>query len=261
VLDPTKRWAHGADIRIGTAGWSLTPAVAARFEGTGQHLERYAHVLRCAEINSSFHRSHRFETYRKWAGMVPDDFRFSVKLPRTITHEGRLTNVEALLDQFLEEAAGLQDKFAVLLVQLPPKQALDLEVVEPFMRRLRDRFDGLVACEPRHASWFDDAANEFLIAHRVSRVAADPVLFPGADRPAGWLGEPHSLDEAVHYYRWHGSPRRYYSKYEPDWIAEQARAMKSLPEGSNVWCIFDNTASGAAIEDAVEFQGLAVGRR
>ncbi|MDB5818734.1 MAG: hypothetical protein JWQ11_2374, partial [Rhizobacter sp.] len=76
------------DIRVGTAGWSLTAAVADRFAGQGQHLARYARVLRCAEINSSFHRSHRFETYRKWASMVPDEFRFSVKLPRTITHEG-----------------------------------------------------------------------------------------------------------------------------------------------------------------------------
>ena len=77
-------------MRIGTAGWSITREAAASFTGSGQHLQRYARVLNCAEINSSFYRSHRVQVYEQWAAQTPAGFRFSAKLPRSITHEGRL---------------------------------------------------------------------------------------------------------------------------------------------------------------------------
>ena len=79
-----------ADIRVGTAGWSIPRASALHFGGPGTHLERYARSLRCAEINSSFHRPHAAATYAKWRDSTPRDFRFAVKMPRTITHELKL---------------------------------------------------------------------------------------------------------------------------------------------------------------------------
>ena len=79
-----------ADVRIGTAGWSIPRAAAFRFESAGTHLERYSRLLRCAEINSSFHRPHAAATYAKWRDSTPPDFRFAVKMPRTITHELKL---------------------------------------------------------------------------------------------------------------------------------------------------------------------------
>ncbi len=74
-------------IRIGTAGWSIPKTVARRFRGAGSHLERYARLMLCAEINTSFYRSHSFETYQKWARLTPVGFRFAVKIPQLITHE------------------------------------------------------------------------------------------------------------------------------------------------------------------------------
>lgn len=74
-------------ILVGTAGWSISRASAYRFTGDGSHLQRYARVLGCAEINSSFHRSHAAATYGKWAMSTPPHFRFAIKIPRTITHE------------------------------------------------------------------------------------------------------------------------------------------------------------------------------
>jgi uncharacterized protein YecE (DUF72 family) len=85
---------HGA-IRIGCAGWNLPSAKADAFPGPGSHLERYARVLRAVEVNSSFYRPHRRETWERWAGSVPVDFRFSVKVPRQITHFRRLRDPEA----------------------------------------------------------------------------------------------------------------------------------------------------------------------
>ena len=149
--------------RIGTAGWSIPRAVADGFPGDGSHLERYAGVLNCAEINSSFHRSHRPEVYARWAAQTPAGFRFAVKLPRTITHDQRLRATRALLTRFMAEAAGLGDRLGVLLVQLPPSLVFEARPVRTFFELLAGMFCGGVVCEPRHATWFEPAADHLLV--------------------------------------------------------------------------------------------------
>src|SRR4029078_9092426 len=106
-------------FRIGTAGWSVPSSYLDRVPPGGSHLERYARRLSAVEINSSFHRAPRRIAYQRWAQSVPADFRFAVKLPKTITHEAGLADCGALLDRFVDEVTGLGDKLAVLLVQLP----------------------------------------------------------------------------------------------------------------------------------------------
>jgi uncharacterized protein YecE (DUF72 family) len=243
-------------MRIGTAGWSITRETAESFPGDGQHLQRYARVLRCAEINSSFYRSHRVETYERWAAQTPGDFRFAVKVPRAITHDARLRAAREPLKRFTAEIAGLGDKLGVVLVQLPPSFAFEARPVGTFFRLLRERFDGAVVCEPRHASWFTPAADRPLVALRVSRAAADPARLPAAADPGGWLGPDGDGRGATPYYRWHGSPRMYWSRYAPDWLRGRAAALQKWPAQADAWCIFDNTASGSAIVNALELQAL-----
>jgi uncharacterized protein YecE (DUF72 family) len=247
------------DLRLGTAGWSIPREVAERFPGEGRHLARYARVLRGAEINSSFHREHRPEQYARWAEEVPDGFRFSVKLPRTITHQAKLRDVDELLDRFLEQAGALGDRLGVLLVQLPPSLAYDPAVATPFLDGLRSRTEGLaIACEPRHPSWFEAAADADLAAHRVARVAADPARVPQAATPGGWLGESGDGRGALLYWRWHGAPRMYWSRYEPDWVEARAREVAAWPNATEAWCIFDNTAGSGALPNVLEL-GEALG--
>ncbi len=105
-------------------------------------------------------------------------------------------------------------------------------------------YDGAVVCEPRHATWFSPSVIAVLDTYRVSRVAADPALVPEGEVPASWL--------KVAYFRLHGSPRKYWSRYGEDYIATLAAAVRNLPAAEEVWCVFDNTASGAAIENARE---------
>ncbi|WKB52543.1 DUF72 domain-containing protein [Eleftheria terrae] len=241
-------------IFIGTAGWSIPRAMGSAFPGEGQHLDRYARVLGCAEINTSFYRPHRAATYERWAGQVPEHFRFSVKLPRSITHEGRLQAADEPLERFLAEVAGLGRKLGVLLVQLPPSLAFDAAVAGNFFDLLRERHEGPVVCEPRHASWFEPVAERVLKSARVGRVAADPARPAAAARPGGWMGSARSSRRATLYYRWHGSPRLYYSRYSPEVLQQWADALAPGPAGADTWCIFDNTASGAAMENALEFR-------
>jgi uncharacterized protein YecE (DUF72 family) len=244
------------DMRIGTAGWTLSRDVAAAFPGDGRHLQRYAQVLGCAEINTSFRRSHRVAVYERWAASTPPAFRFAAKLPRSITHDARLRRVREPLRRFLDEVAGLGERLAVLLVQLPPSLEFDARSVRAFFRLLRELFSGAIVCEPRHASWFVPAADRALAALRVGRAGVDPARWPEAARPGGWLGPDGDGRGAVLYYRWHGAPRMYWSRYEPAWLCERAAALRRWPSGADCWCVFDNTASGAAIVNALELREL-----
>ena len=114
-----------SSIRVGCAGWSIASAQRALFGDGSSMLERYATRLSVAEVNSSFYRSHRRETWQRWADSVPAGFRFSAKLPRTISHDLALRGAGPALDQFLSEVEGLGNKLGGLLRQLPPSLAFD----------------------------------------------------------------------------------------------------------------------------------------
>ena len=239
----------GGRVLVGCAGWSLPRAVQQDFGPGASHLARYASRFAVTEINSSFHRPHRRSLYEKWAAAVPEGFGFCAKLPKTITHERKLAGCQDLAATFLDEAGGLGDKLHCLLVQLPPKLEFDAALAQTFLRQLRDRFHGALACEPRHASWFTPEADALLAAFEVARVLADPVRHPPGRAPGGWQGRV--------YLRLHGSPRMYYSPYEPQLLqALAARIAQAAAAGAEVWCIFDNTASGAATGDALTLAKL-----
>lgn len=231
-------------VRVGTAGWSLPKDARRRFPENGSHLERYAHRLAAVEINATFYKVPRVSTYERWAASVPQSFRFSVKLPRAITHEARLEDSAGLLRNFLDGLRPLGDRLGPLLVQLPPSVVFDRRVAGSFFRNVRRRFDGPVACEPRHSSWLDPEAEKLLAEQRVARVAADPPRLPEGAEPGGWDG--------LVYYRLHGSPRRFHSSYPPACIEQTARELRSAAaDGTETWCIFDNTASGAGTKNAL----------
>jgi uncharacterized protein YecE (DUF72 family) len=237
------------DARIGCAGWSLPRAVLAEFPREGSHLQRYAARLNCAEINSSFYRAHQRSTYARWADSVPADFRFSVKLPRAITHDARLRGVAKDLDAFLDQASALGDRLGCLLVQLPPSFAFERATVARFLGMLRRRYAGPVAIEPRHASWFTPAVDAVLVQHRTGRVAADPAVVPAAAHPGG--------DPACVYLRLHGSPRMYFSVYAEGWLRQLARRVRAArTTAASCWCVFDNTAHGGAIPNALRMRSL-----
>jgi uncharacterized protein YecE (DUF72 family) len=241
VIDPDQ------PLRLGTAGWSIPSRHAGEFARSGSHLQRYAGRMNCVEIDSSFSKPHKRETYQRWAAAVPDDFRFSVKMPRTVTHECRLAGCHDPVARFLAEAGGLGDKLAALLVQLPPSLAFERGLAEPFFRLLRHESAARIVCEPRDASWSSAEADALFVTLGVARVAAHPARFEGADAPAG------TADLA--YYRLHGAPRVYYSDYPHDELVELRRTLdRQAGAGAEVWCIFDNTAAGHALGNA-----LAVG--
>src|SRR5450432_1741021 len=119
-------------IRIGCAGWNIPRGTAEQFLLPGTHLERYSRVLNCCEINSSFYRPHKDETWERWAGSVPAEFRFSVKAPKTITHEARLKCGPKPLAAFLRQVGFLGTKLGPILIQLPPSLAFEFDIANRF---------------------------------------------------------------------------------------------------------------------------------
>lgn len=236
-------------LYIATAAWALPRDVRDSFPPGASNLERYAGRFEATEINSSFYRPHRRVTYERWAASVPPGFRFAVKLPKAITHEARLVDCEPMLARFADETAGLGDKRGPILVQLPPSFAFDGALATQFFAQLGTIVGGPIAFEPRHSTWFEPDAEALLVAHRIARVAADPAQVPTAAHPGGWRG--------LAYFRLHGSPRIYWSRYGAalaEWL-ERARSATG-----EAWMILDNTAGGEATRDALALRDLAAAK-
>jgi uncharacterized protein YecE (DUF72 family) len=236
-------------VVVGCAGWTVPRAHQAGFPNAGSHLERYASRFNAVEINSSFYRPHRPATYFRWAATVPPGFRFSVKLPKAITHERRLVDSREPLCEFLAGATQLGDRLGCVLVQLPPSLQFKGQTARAFFAELRRQTDIPAVCEPRHPTWFTARAAELLVEFRVAGVAADPAPVPQAAQPYAC--------KRIAYFRLHGSPRMYYSAYTADNLDDLARRLRQAAgKASQVWCIFDNTALGSATANALALQRL-----
>nr|AAP58525.1 conserved hypothetical protein [uncultured Acidobacteriota bacterium] len=231
---------------VGTAGWAIPRRWAELAPSDRKGLARYASVLNAVEINSSFYRPHSRDTYARWAANVPESFRFSVKIPKAITHDAKLVDVDETLTRFLEEASGLGRKLGVLLVQLPGRSEFDGDAAKAFFAMLRTKHAGDVVCEPRHPSWFTNGADALLRKYRVARVAADPPKGHTACEPGGW--------DSLVYFRLHGSPRTYFTPYQQPFLV--AIAQRVLEREVPAWVVFDNTGSGAAFENAARMSDL-----
>lgn len=250
-MQPCSMTATG-ELRIGSAGWSLSSRQAPLFPAEGTHLQRYSGCFSAVEINSSFYRPHQAKTYANWAEQVPEDFRFAVKFPRSVTHDARLHEPNAEIDAFASQVAGLGDRLGPVLVQLPPSLVFDADVARVFFDALRTRLDATVVCEPRHPTWFTADVDAFWQATGVSRVAADPARVPEA-AIAGGAGP-------MRYWRLHGSPRVYYDAYGEAGLEPWASQIQaSLDAGLECWVILDNTTLGHATLDALRLSAMLEG--
>ena len=221
---------------IATASWSIPKKVADRFAQKGSGLSRYASVFNGVEINSTFYRRHKALTFARWAESVPDSFRFAVKIPKEITHTRGMKHIAKPFETFLEDIAPLGEKRGPLLCQLPPSLVFDADALETAFKTLRNADGGPMVIEVRHKSWAEAEALDLLKTYAIDRVLAGPALVWPAD----------DFHTPPKYVRLHGEPKIYYSAYTDDEIIAFSALL-----ASDSWCVFDNTASGAAIENAL----------
>ncbi len=233
---------------VGTAGW-VVPKMYAEAGVAGTHLEQYAAVMNGVEINSTFYKPHRAKTFERWARTTPEDFKFAVKLAKTVTHGAKLCRCGAELAAFFENVRPLGEKLGPVLVQLPPKLEFEEGVAREFLETLRELHTGAVVVEPRHGSWFAPMVERLLREFEVARAMADPPQGSAlAGEPGGWTG--------LRYYRLHGSPRKYWSAYEDVFLRDVAKKVKAEKTAKEVWVIFDNTASNHARGNAMALRRM-----
>jgi len=150
-------------LLAGTSGYSFKEWIGPFYPEklpAGEMLRYYAQHFSTVEINNTFYRMPAESMLEQWAQQVPDDFSFTLKAPRRITHELRLVEAEAHVAEFLRRARTLGSKLGVLLFQLPPYLKKDLPRLQAFLELLPP--GTRVAMEFRHDSWQDDEVHRAL---------------------------------------------------------------------------------------------------
>jgi len=133
-------------------------------------LPYYSQILNYVEIDSTFYNIPSELMVRNWNKRTPDNFRFTAKFPKIITHDKRFKNVEKDLELFYQRMEPLKDKMLALLIQLPPSYQLK-EGLEDFSG-YNFFFEGdfRYAVEVRHPSWFNDLAYNFFKNNNIAMV-------------------------------------------------------------------------------------------
>ncbi len=160
-------------IYVGCSGWSYSSWKGPFYPidlDNSEWLNYYSHVFDFVEIDSSFYRIPTAFTVKNWLKKTPDNFRFTAKFPKVITHDKRLKNVENELEMFFSQIDPLQEKTSALLIQLPPSLGIveGLEALREVVPELDNRFR--YAVEVRNNSWFQDLAYSFFANNNICMV-------------------------------------------------------------------------------------------
>jgi uncharacterized protein YecE (DUF72 family) len=161
-------------ILVGTSGYNYPEWKGSFYPAdlpTAKMLPYYAGRFPTVEINATFYRMPTAKTVAAWAQQVPPTFRFTLKAPKRITHDKRLTDVADPVRAFCAAAAELGPQLAALLFQLPPNFRKNLDVFDRFLDTLPPR--ACAAFEFRHESWWDEEVYARLRAHNLALCVAD----------------------------------------------------------------------------------------
>jgi len=240
-------------LRIGTSG-IVVPGSKESFPAAFQQKSRlnyYASIFNTLEINSTFKKIPRLSTFKKWAMEVPDDFQFTVKLWREITHVKELKTDLDNIDTFFNAASHIGDKKGCFLIQLPGKITQDYSnEVRQVLTRLQDldsENKWRKAIEFRNVSWYIAETYEMADEFNLSIVLHD---MPKSKNLELYKAAPFA------YFRFHGPIGDYRGSYSNDFLSEQARKMQDfLDSGKDVYVYFNNTM-GDALDNAMTLKAM-----
>lgn len=233
-------------IRIGCSGWNYR-----HWRGTfypeklamKRWFAFYAEQFDTVEINNSFYRLPKAETFAAWRDQAPPGFCYAVKANRFITQAKKLKECEEPVERMNAPLRHLAPALGPVLYQLPPGLGLDLERLETFLKLLPA--DLTHAFEFRHNSWYVEETAALLDRHAAGFVVHD---FPG-------LASPRWVTGKLAYIRFHGAGGKYWGRYRDealldwsDWMAAQSRP---------VWAYFNNDWNADAIHDALTLKSMA----
>jgi uncharacterized protein YecE (DUF72 family) len=232
---------------IGTSGWSYDHWVGRFYPGDlnrREWLEFYTKSFDSVELNASFYRLPKKETFRNWRTITPPGFRLSVKMSRYVTHVKKLLSAEESLGIFFDAVSGLGDKCSAVLIQLPPSLKFDPERTDKLLHELKGNYDEYrFTMECRNQSWFNKEVYDLFEEYGVAFCISDTPCYP--------YTEVVTADFV--YVRLHGHEQLYASNYGDEQLGEWANRIKEWnDEDRDVYVYFDNDANAYAIENALK---------
>jgi uncharacterized protein YecE (DUF72 family) len=245
------------DIRIGTSGWHYNDW-AGRFYpadlAKNKWLEYYAGHFNTVEINNTFYRQPKPETFKNWHKQAPKNFLYTVKANRFITHIKRLKDAEEPLGRFLEGALLLKGNLGPILYQLPPSFHKDLDRLRSFLKVLRSVAKAMERRRPkkqiavfefRHESWFSDDSYELMREFNAGFCIHD------------LMDVPRIVTSDVIYLRFHGTTGRYQGNYSKAALQDWAKWIKDNLKGKKaVFAYFNNDYNAYAVNNAKQLEHL-----
>lgn len=208
--------------------------------------EYYCEHFNTVELNVTFYRFPKIEALRGWYERSPENFRFTVKAPRLITHYKRFNNAERETSDFYQLVAeGLGNKLGTVLFQLHPAMVYSPENLEKILATLDNAFHNVL--EFRHESWWND--------HVLRELRRNKVTFCSISYPD--LPDKVLNTNQIVYYRFHGVPRLYLSSYSDQFLNRVADDIHHLPNVTDVYTYFNNDIEVAAVYNARSLQSIA----
>jgi uncharacterized protein YecE (DUF72 family) len=240
----------GKLVLLGTCGWSYQEWVELFYPNNRvAKLPFYAKVFDTVEVDSSFYRMPSKSMVKGWARATGPFFKFSLKVPKTITHDRHLQDAEGELHKFLDVVKPLEDagKLGCLLVQLAPSFTYDeVGKLESFLELLPSHMH--FAVEFRHESWDRKEAWALLKKHNVANTITES--------PIEFLSRVVLTSSTHAYVRWHGRGKSIWYDYtysrdelEP-WVAKLQQIESKVPV---TYAYFNNHYNAGAPYNALEF--------
>jgi len=200
----------------------------------------YCQHFNTIEINSSFYKQPSDKSFDTWYNTSPDDFLFTIKAPRTITHYNKFNHSEELISDFYRVISrGLKEKLGCVLFQMPPSFNYTEERLALLLKSLRPGFNNVI--EARHVSWWNNTVMDAFKNNHIT--------FSGISYPSALPDEVIQYNDPV-YYRFHGKPVLYKSLYT---TAEMEKFAASINPGhQQIFVYFNNTWGTSALTNARE---------
>ena len=208
-----------------------------------EYLSFYSKHLNAVEINSTFYRKPTFKTLEKWYDETEGNFKFFIKIPKSITHTKKLIDTEFETKEFCEHiSSGLKDKLAGFLFQLPPSFQSSPENLEKVINTVDGNYLNVV--EFRHQSWWIPEVFEILKRKNI--------IFSGVSIPKDIPDDFIINNDGCAYYRLHGKPEMFKSEYSENELQKLAVDIQNFKGTSFIF--FNNTYGIAGIKNALSLQ-------
>lgn len=234
-------------VHIGTSGWHYKHWVGPFYpESTKSEafMAFYEQFFQTVELNNSFYHIPPAKTFEKWARSSPDDFIFSVKANRHITHLKKLKSSDTL-SYFMQQANALKEKLGPILFQLPPNWKYNEERFQSFLKELPEGYR--FTFEFRDPSWYNEDVYELLKGYNIAFCIYE----------LGYHRSPAPVTADFVYVRLHGPEEKYQGDYDEATLQLwAARCDEWRKENLDVFIYFDNDQYGYAAKNAIKLMEL-----